>query len=74
MKEVKISSCNFCGSEDLIENLMLEATSNKNDVMKVGFYEDVDIKNPSFVKINALVCRDCGSFLRMFVSRTNGIR
>jgi hypothetical protein len=74
MNEVKISSCNFCSSENIIENMMLEATSNKNDLIKVGFYEDIDIKNPGFVKINACVCRDCGSILRMFIGRTNGIR
>lgn len=54
MKEIKIEKCPYCGGSEFIEG-------------RAGSYGGVQIeKGIHCSAVHALVCRDCGSIVRMF--------
>lgn len=57
MKEIKIEKCPFCGGSEMIEGRMgaLGGVS-------------IETKGMHASAVHALVCRDCGSIIRSYVS------
>ena len=55
MKEVKIEKCPFCGGKEFIEG-------------RAAAYDGVVITTGAlrYSKLHAVICRDCGSAVRMF--------
>lgn len=56
MKEIKVEKCPFCGGAEFIDG-------------EVGSYGGVYIRNGMHSSyVYAVVCRDCGSIVRTYVS------
>ncbi|MCM1296104.1 MAG: hypothetical protein NC311_11235 [Muribaculaceae bacterium] len=56
MKEIKIGQCPFCGGTEFIDG-------------RLGSYGGVQLeKGIHGSAVHALVCRDCGSIVRAYVS------